>query len=469
VTTGARWTGARGVDEIFRESVVPVRRRFRGLSPTQFIVVSFAGAIAIGTVLLRLPIAHAAGDKVGWLEALFTATSAVCVTGLVVVDTGGDFSVFGQAIIALLIQAGGLGILTVGTLLAMITRRRLGFRERLNVQTQLNALDVGGVVLLVRRIFLLVVAVELLGALLMCPSLVIAEGWGRGAWHAVFHSLSAFNNAGFSLYADSLVRYVGDPIINVTVMALVVVGGLGFVVVVNLIARYRAPQRAPLSLHSKVALAATALLIGGATGVLLVLEWTNPQTLGALSWPTRILATLFQAVTPRTAGFNTLDYALMREPSLLVTMLLMFIGGNPGSTAGGIKTVTFVVLVGSAWNLSRGRGELDLFNRRIPTDTAVRSGVIALISCMCIALGLTLLSWTDAERGMLAVAFETFSAFGTVGLSMGITPALSVPGKLILIALMFVGRLGPLTIALALIERPPQKQIQYPAEGVLVG
>jgi trk system potassium uptake protein TrkH len=240
-------------------------------------------------------------------------------------------------------------------------------------------------------------------------------------------------------------------------------------VVVNLIARYRATQRTPLSLHTKVALAATAVLIGGATGVLLVLEWTNPQTLGALSWPTRIMATLFQAVTPRTAGFNTLDYALMREPSLLITMLLMFIGGNPGSTAGGIKTVTFVVLVGSAWNLSRGRGELDLFNRRIPIDTAVRSGVIALISCGCIALGLVLLSWTDAERGMLPVAFETFSAFGTVGLSMGITPALSVPGKLILIALMFVGRLGPLTIALALIERPPQKQIQYPAEGVLVG
>lgn len=468
MTDRRSWTGATDVDDVLRDPVLRVRPRSRGMSAAQLIVLSFALAIAAGTLLLRLPVAHATSDKIGWLEALFTATSAVCVTGLIVVDTGGDFSTFGQAIIALLIQAGGLGILTVGTLLALVTGRRLGFRERLHLQTQLNALHVGGVVLLVRRMFLLVVAVELVGAAVLL-SRVSADASGPASWQAVFHSISAFNNAGFSLYRDSLARYAGDPVVNFTVMTLVVLGGLGFVVVVNLVARYRARRRTPLSLHTKLALAATACLIGGGTLVLLVFEWTNPATLGALPWPTRIMAALFQAVTPRTAGFNTLEYAAMRDPSLIVTMLLMFVGGNPGSTAGGIKTVTFVVLVGSAWTLSRGRGELQLFHRRIPIQTAVRSGVIALISLGFVAAGVTLLSLTDAEHGILALAFETFSAFGTVGLSMGITPALSVPGKLIVIALMFVGRLGPLTMALALIEAPPQKHIEYPAEEVVVG
>ena len=457
------------MDPFPRESVVRLRRRRRPLSPAQLIVVSFAAAVAFGTLLLRLPIAHAEPGAIGWLEAFFTATSAVCVTGLVVVDTGSDFTTFGQAVILLLIQAGGLGILTAGTLLALIMGRRLGFRHRLNLQTQLSALQVGGVVRLVRTMLALVFGVELLGALLLYVPMAAREGWGPGGWQAVFHSVSAFNNAGFSLYADSLTSYVADPVVNLVVMALVVLGGLGFVVVVNLIARYRQAERTPVSLHTKLALSATAVLIGAATVVILVLEWTNPLTLGALSWPTRLLAALFQAVTPRTAGFNTLDYSLMTEGALIITMALMFIGGNPGSTAGGIKTVTFVVLVGSAWSLSRGRGELDVFGRRIPLAIAVRAGVITLISFMIVAAGLTLLAITDPELGTLRLIFETFSAFGTVGLSMGLTPDLSPGGKLIVIALMFVGRLGPLTIALALVEAPPDTRIQHPAENVVVG
>lgn len=457
------------MENLPREPVVSLLRRRRELTPAQLIVLSFAAAIVVGTVLLRLPVAHTTGGKIGWLEALFTATSAVCVTGLIVVDTGRDFSYFGQAVILLLIQVGGLGILTAGTLLAFLTGRRLGFRERLNLQAQLSALQVGGVVRLVRNILLLVFGVELAGALLLYVRMAAVEGWGHGAWQAVFHSISAFNNAGFSLYADSLVRYVSDPLVNVVVMALIVVGGLGFVVIVNLVARYRQVQRTPLSLHTKLALTATGSLIIAATAVLLVLEWANARTLGPLPWPAKLLAGLFQAVTPRTAGFNTLDYAAMREAGLMVTMLLMFIGGNPGSTAGGIKTVTFFVLVGSAWSLGRGRGELHLFDRRIALETAVRSGVITLISFMAVSGGLTLMAITDPELGMLQLAFETFSAFGTVGLSTGITPELSAPGKIIIIALMFVGRLGPLTMALALIEAPPEKRIEYPVEDVVVG
>jgi trk system potassium uptake protein TrkH len=364
---------------------------------------------------------------------------------------------------------GGLGILTVGTLLALVTGRRLGFRERMNVQTQLSSLQVGGVVRLVRRIVVVVLGVELAGALLLYPRMAAADGWGRGAWQAVFHSVSAFNNAGFSLYADSLTRYVGDPLVNVVILALIALGGLGFVVVVNLIARHWQAQRAPLSLHTKIALSATALLIGVATVLLLALEWTNPRTLGGLPGPVRVMATLFQAITPRTAGFNTVDYAEMQQATLLVTILLMFIGGNPGSTAGGIKTVTFFVLVGSAWSLSRGRGELQLFNRRVPVQTAVRAGVITLSSFMVVSAGLIVLSLTDGELGLLRLAFETFSAFGTVGLSMGITADLSPAGKLVIVVLMFIGRLGPLTLGLALVEAPPERRLEYPAEDVVVG
>lgn len=457
------------MESIGAEPIVAFRTRRRGWSPAQLIVLSFAAAVAAGTVILRLPIAHAPGADIGWLEALFTATSAVCVTGLIVVDTGRDFSPVGQAIIAILIQMGGLGILTVGTLLALVTGRRLGFRERMNVQTQLSSLQVGGVVRLVRRIVVVVLGVELAGALLLYPRMAAADGWGRGAWQAVFHSVSAFNNAGFSLYADSLTRYVGDPLVNVVILALIALGGLGFVVVVNLIARHWQAQRAPLSLHTKIALSATALLIGVATVLLLALEWTNPRTLGGLPGPVKVMATLFQAITPRTAGFNTVDYAEMQQATLLVTILLMFIGGNPGSTAGGIKTVTFFVLVGSAWSLSRGRGELQLFNRRVPVQTAVRAGVITLSSFMVVSAGLIVLSLTDGELGLLRLAFETFSAFGTVGLSMGITADLSPAGKLVIVVLMFIGRLGPLTLGLALVEAPPERRLEYPAEDVVVG
>jgi trk system potassium uptake protein TrkH len=452
-----------------QESNVAFRKRRRGFSPAQLIATSFAVAIAIGTLLLSLPVSHAPGAEIGFLAALFTATSAVCVTGLIVVDTGSDYSLFGQTIIMLLVQAGGFGILTLGTLVALATGRRLGFQERRNLQTQLNALQVGGVVRLLRSLLVVVLGIELLGALLLYGGFAQVEGLGRGAFFAIFHSISAFNHAGFALYADSLEGYVGDPLINLTVMTLVTLGGLGFVVMVNLVSRYRQPRRTPLNLHTKIVLTCSAFLIGVATVFYLVLEWTNPATIGPLALPAKGLAALFHAVTPRSAGFNTLAVGRMNESSLIFTMLLMFIGGNPGSTAGGIRTVTFFVLVGSAWSLSRGRGELSVFNRRVTIDVVVRAGVIALISMMLAGAALTALAITDGEKGMLPLAFETFSALGTVGLSMGITAELSVPGKLIIIILMFLGRLGPLTVALALIEGEREKRIKYPAEEVVIG
>lgn len=445
------------------------RFRRRRSTPAQLIALSFAAAIAIGTLLLVLPAAHADGHHLGLLDALFTSTSAVCVTGLVVVPTGTAFSLFGKIVIMLLIQAGGLGILTLGTLVALASGRRIGFRERLGLQAQVNIGQVGGVVRVVRRIFVVVFGVELAGAVLLYLPFARLEGAGRGAFYAAFHSVSAFNNAGFGFYADSLSRFLRDPVVNITIMLLIVLGGLGFMVIINVASHFRHGRTRPLTLHSKVVLTGTGLLIAIGTLVILAFEWTNPGTLGPLPFPDKLMAALFQSVTPRTAGFNTLNYAQLRPATLLFTMLLMFIGGNPGSTAGGIKTVTFLVLVGSAWSVSRGHGELTLFERRIASETAVKASAIALLGMLLVGAAVTGLTLTDPNKSLLQLGFESISAFGTVGLSTGITSTLSAGGKLIIVALMYLGRLGPLTLALALMERQPERRIKYPEDDVVIG
>lgn len=450
-------------------------RLFRHLSnhsftSSQIIALSFAIAIAFGTFLLLLPLSYAPGHPISVIDALFTATSALCVTGLTVVDTGKDYSRFGQVMIMLLVQIGGLGIVTLGTLGAILTGRRIGYRERLNLQAQVNSLQVGGVVKLLRRIAILVFGVELIGSLLLFWRFWAMEGTSEGAFFALFHSISAFNNAGFGLYSDNLMRFVGDPLINFTIMALIIMGGLGFIVQIDVLSYYRRRNgRKPLLLHSKMVLVATAFLIIAGALVILLFEWTNPTTLQPLTLPQRIIASLFQAVTPRTAGFNTLDYAHLRDGTLIFTMLLMFIGGSPGSTAGGIKTVTFFTLIGSAWSISRGHGEFMVFGRRLSMESTIRAGSIALIAMVVLGAAITLLTFTDPQFSSLALGFEAVSAFGTVGLSTGITAKLSIMGKLLLILLMYLGRIGPLTMTLALVEKSAQDHIHYPTEDIVIG
>lgn len=440
------------------------------LSSAQIISLSFAIAIAIGTFLLSLPISHASGHYVGVIDAFFTATSALCVTGLAVVDTGSVYSRFGQVVILLLVQAGGLGIITLGTFVALLSGRRIGFRERMNLQAQINSLHVGGVVRLIRQIVLLVFSFEFVGALLLYIRFAPLEGWGDGVFFALFHSVNAFNNAGFGLYPDNLIHFVLDPLVNFIMMILIVLGGLGFIVQTDLIMHYRRRgQRRPLLLNTKLALTATVFLIAAGTLIILIFEWSNSKTLGPLALPHKLLASLFQSITPRTAGFNTLDYAIMREGTLIFTLLLMFIGGNPGSTAGGIKTVTFFVLLGSAWSISRGQGEFVIFGRRLAPEMIVRAGSIALISVVVLGAAITLLTFTDPGLDAFALAFEAVSAFATVGLSVGITPELSAASKFIIIMLMYFGRLGPLTFALALVERPNERRINYAAEDIVIG
>ena len=437
-------------------------------APAKAIALSFFSAIIVGTLLLWLPWSHAPGQNVTLLDALFTATSALCVTGLIVVDTATAWSPLGRVILMLLIQVGGLGIVTLGTMVALLLGRRVGFQGRLRTAAQVSASGTGGVVRLVRTIFLISLGFETLGALLLYPSFAALHGPGRGAFYAFFHSVSAFNNAGFALYPDSLLRFAGNPAVILVLSALFIVGGLGFIVHLNVWSNLRYGRQFPLTLHSRVVLLTTLVLGVFGTVAVLGLEWTNPKSLGELPLGGKLLMGFFQGVTPRTAGFNTVDYTLLREPTKLVTMLLMFIGGSPASTAGGIKTVTFFVLVASAWSMMRGRGELSAFGRRITLETVVKAGSVALLSTGLVIGALFLLTLTETLP-LMTTMFEAFSAFGTVGLSLSATFDLSVPGRLIIILLMYLGRIGPLTFALALVQEPHASNVKYPAEGVLIG
>jgi trk system potassium uptake protein len=446
-------------------------RRARPLTPAQAIVVGFVAAIGVGTLLLRLPAAHAGTADIGWLTALFTATSAVCVTGLIVVDTGSAWSPFGQVVILLLIKAGGLGILSLGALVALATGRRMGFSARLRLQVQTSAFQVGGVVRFVRRLLLFTTAAELAGMLALWPRLARDEGVAAGAWSALFHAVSAFNNAGFSLYSDSLVRYAADPVVSLIVAGLFGLGGLGLIVVVDVALRFGAGggSRHRVTLHTRLALATTAILTVVAWGAVAGMEWTNPGTLARLEPAERPLAALFQAVTPRTAGFNTIDQGAYRTPTVLVTMLLMFVGGNPGSTAGGVKTTTLAVLLLATFAAARGRDSVTSIGRSIGHATVMKAAVLATLGALVVGTVATLISITDPGLPPLPVLFETVSAFGTVGLSLGITAELSPWARLMLVVLMLVGRVGLLTVALALVEEGPERPLRYPSEDVVVG
>ncbi len=444
------------------------RRPERRWSPTKVIALSFFVAILVGTVLLWLPWSHAPGQPITLLDALFTATSALCVTGLTVVDTETAWSTFGRVVIMLLVQVGGLGIVTLSTLVALLLGRRVGFQEKLRAATQVSSDQTGGVLGLVRTIFLLSLGFETLGALLLYPTFAALHGPGTALFYAFFHAISAFNNAGFALYSDNLMGFVTNPVVTLVIAGLVIFGGLGFIVHLNVWSHLRQGRRFPLTLHSRITLLVTGVLLAFGTLMVLGLEWSNPETLGPLAWPGKLLAAFFQGVTPRTAGFNSLDYGAMREPTLLITMLLMFIGGSPASTAGGIKTVTFFVLVASAWSLVRGRGELSVFRRRVSIATVVKAGSVALLSTAIVMSALFILTLSESLP-LLYIMFEAFSAFGTVGLSMNATVELTEVGQLVVIVLMYLGRIGPLTFALALVQDPKHDRLKYPDEGVLIG
>ncbi len=450
-------------------------RKQRRSPPARLIALSFAAAIVVGTLLLWLPFSQHPDQDVSLLDALFTATSAVCVTGLEVTSTVLTFNRFGQSVILLLIKLGGLGLVTFGTLFALAFGRAINYGARLLVAEQVSAPKLGGVLPLVRNIVLISLAVESLGALLMYPAFQQTNP-DDAVFYAFFHSISAFNNAGFSLYPDSLVRFVANGRISLTITLLFVAGGLGFVVVSDLwrvlsSVRFR-PQRwrvtfRQLSLHSKITLLTSVSLLLMPLPLFLFLEWH--ASLSNLGLTEKVLASFFQVATPRTAGFNTLAYDDMGSPARLLTMFLMFIGGSPGSTAGGVKTVTFFVVMVTAWRLMRGSSSVVLFGRTLALETAMKASVLTIIAATVIGIATTMLFFIQPESDSLALAFEVVSAFSTVGLSVGATTELNTGGKLVIIGLMYVGRLGPLTLALALMQTQPKKTLEYPQENILIG
>lgn len=415
-----------------------------------------------------LPVSRTGPDGAPFLAAMFTSTSAVCVTGLIVVDTPSYWSGFGEAVILGLIQIGGFGIMTFASLLGLLISRRMGLRTRLTAAAETKAVGLGDV----RTVIVGVVKVSLVFEALtgICLSLRFLLGYdepvSRAIYHGVFHAISAFNNAGFALYSDSLIGFASDPWICLPIAVAVIAGGLGFPVLFEL--RRQLMQPRLWSLHTKMTVTVTALLLALGTVFVTASEWSNPGTLGALDTPGRLLAGFFQAVMPRTAGFNSLDYAQMNEGTLLGTNVLMFIGGGSAGTAGGIKVTTFILLFFVIYAEVRGERNVDAFDRRLDERATRQALTVALLSVgAVVAATVVLLEITAFSTHQ--VLFEAVSAFATVGLSTGITADLGPAGHLVLIALMFLGRLGPITLVSALALRERQRLYELPEGRPLIG
>lgn len=434
------------------------------LNPAQILALGFLSAITIGTVLLSLPISTANGQRLPFVDALFTATSATCVTGLKVVDTGSYFSLFGQLVILILIQFGGLGIMTIATLFGLMFGRHISLREKMVVQEALKHSTLGGIRVLLRYVIILTLSIEGLGAILLYLRWKGA-GINHPGYCAIFHAVSGFCNAGFSLFKDSLVGYRSDPVINITVLLLIILGGLGFIVLTNL-RRYRPGRKETLSLHTKVVLSMTFFLIVFSIPLIFLLERNN--TLSNLPLGGKILGATFQAITPRTAGFNTLDIGSMKQASLFFLMLLMFIGASPGSTGGGVKTSTFGVFLVTIWTFLRGKKEITIFKRTISHRVTREVLTVVAFASGLVILATFLLLLTEGKE-FIKVLFEVFSAFGTVGLSTGITESLSSLSRIIITITMFAGRIGPLTIAVAMGQKEYAPLYKYPEERVMIG
>jgi trk system potassium uptake protein TrkH len=428
------------------------------------IVFSFFLVVLVGGILLSLPVSSAKGTPTNFLDAYFTSNSATCVTGLVTLDTGAHFSLFGLIVIMFLMQIGGLGYMTFSTFMLLVFRQKLFISQKLAIQEALNIYSTKDVINVMKRIFIIVFTLEGLGTLILFFRWLPEMGYKKALLYGLFHTISAFNNAGFALPANfaNLMPYATDLVINLTITTLIIIGGLGFIVIADILQHNR------LSLHTKIAVLTTLCLLIGGTLMILALEYNNPQTIGKMILPHKILASYFQAVTPRTAGFNTIDLGKVIPATALVTMFLMFVGASPGGTGGGIKTTTFALLLATIRATLKGYRDTIIFNRRIPPETVRRAFTISFLAIAIIAIAVFALDKIE-NFSLLAIAFEVISAFGTVGLSTGITPYLSSIGKIIIIIVMFIGRVGPLTLLLALNLQQKETRIEPPKEGISIG
>ena len=434
------------------------------LRPSFLISLSFFLIILTGAVFLCLPVSSAKGTFTNFLDAYFTSNSATCVTGLVTLDTGTHFTLFGQIIILILMQIGGLGYMTFSAFFVLLLKKKMFISERLMVQEAMNVYSSRETVNVLKRIFLVVFVIEAAGAIILFLRWLPEFGLSKALFWGIFHSVSAFNNAGFALPANfaNLSPYVTDIIINLSITSLIILGGIGFFVLSDVFFARK------FSLHSKIVLSATAFLIISATLAFLFLEYSNPNTIGGLGFGNKVMASYFQAVTPRTAGFNTINEAVLTPASLIITMFLMFIGASPGGTGGGVKTSTFAVIAATIRATLRGLKDTVIYRRRIPHEIVRRAFTITTLACMVVITAILFLEHFT-QFNLMESGFEVFSAFGTVGLSMGITPKLSGIGKMIIIVVMFIGRVGPLTMALSLLLQHKEPRIEYPKENISIG
>ena len=432
------------------------------LSPPAVLALGFLALILLGTLLLLLPLATI--QPINLLQALFTATSAVTVTGLVVVDTGSQFSHFGQIVIALLIQAGGLGFMTFAVVAAISLGAKIGLSQQKIAQEALGQTSLDQVTTIAKAVLLYALLIELIGVLLLTLTWWSELGFVTALYHGFFYTISAFNNAGFALSSDSLMPYAGSIPVNLIITGLFVIGGIGFTVLID-VKKHRRWQL--LSTNTRLILLATLLINLCAFILIWLLEANNPATLQQLSVKDQALAAWFQAVTPRTAGFNTLDYSSMTDASNILTLLLMFIGGGSLSTASGIKLGTFVILLMATYAFLRRHDEVTVLKRTVPTPLVLKALALALVSLIAIFISIFLLTITE-QAPLLDVAFEVVSALGTVGLSRGLTGELSTFGQLLIIVLMITGRLGPLTLAYFL-ATPKRRRIRYADTRIQVG
>ncbi|MBE6566558.1 MAG: potassium transporter KtrB [Ruminococcaceae bacterium] len=444
-------------------------------STTQIILFSFLGVILIGSILLVLPISSATGKSVPYLDALFTATTSTCVTGLVTLPTVSTWSMFGQVVILVLIQIGGLGFIAIVSGLMLLVTRRMGIGHKLLIQDAFNLNTMQGLSKFIRNVLLGTLLIEAIGAAL-CMTVFVPRFGDRGIWISIFHSVSAFCNAGIDIFAEnSLCDFATNPIINAVTSALIILGGIGYIVwwdvlrVVRSCAIKKGHFWCHLTLHSKIAITTSALLIFGGGLLILICEFNNPATIGDMSFFDKIQVSLFQSVTTRTAGFASVPQENLRDTTSVISMVMMLVGGSPVGTAGGLKTVTVAVLVCSALATVRNKNEATLFGRRVSSDS-IRRAVAVVITFGCIALVSTVLLAAATGANLLDVVYESVSAIATVGLSRNFTGSLNAWGKLIVIVTMYLGRVGPISLAVAIgSQNESQNVISEPVEDISIG
>ncbi len=450
--------------------LIQIIYRRNGFNPLPVIATGFAGLILVGSILLSLPIASAGPRAVSWFDALFTSTSAVCVTGLVVRDTGTAYSTFGHVVLLILIQMGGLGFMTFATLLFRVMGRSLSLKDRMIMRDSFNEDVLGGMARLVQWVVTSTFCVELTGAVLFAFRMVPMYGPVKGAFYALFHSVSAFCNAGFDLFGGgrSLTGFSGDVLMNLTAMALVVIGGLGFSVLSDLLKRR---ERRRLRLHTRLVLVSYFSLMAVSFVLVLALEWNNPATLGPMSVGEKILNAFFQSITLRTAGFNTYDQQAQRDCTKLISCFMMLIGAAPASTGGGIKVTTLAVLLLTVRMVSRGESSIKVFGRRIESGLIQQTVTIVCIAVALVFVDVCALSLMQPGAEFLDLLYECASAMGTVGISAIGSASLVPLSRILIIITMFTGRVGPLTLALVLARKQSHARelINYPEEHVMIG